>query len=69
MIFTTLRASDVQQIRGDEVDLRGIASNFESAWTKRDAKGLAALWTEDGDFQSPYDSFAKGRAEIEAFYR
>lgn len=39
------------------------------AWTRCDAKALALLWTEDGDFQSPYDSVAKGRREIEKFYR
>lgn len=53
----------------DDAAIRSIVHNFETAWTKCDAKALAQLWTEDGDFQSPYGSFAKGRIEIEKFYR
>ena len=51
-----------------EAAIRKIVSDFERAWTKCDAKALAGLWIEDGDFLSPYGTFAKGRAEIEKFY-
>ena len=51
-----------------EAAIRKIVSDFEGAWTKCDAKALAGLWIEDGDFLSPYGTFAKGRAEIEKFY-
>lgn len=67
-VFATVSASASRQSASDERALRSIIPNFESAWTRCDAKGLAGLWTEDDDFQSPYDSLAKGRAEIEAFY-
>lgn len=68
-MFATAWAAETGKTTADDAAIRSIVPNFEKAWTKCDAKGLALLWTEDGDFQSPYDSFAKGRIEIEKFYR
>lgn len=53
----------------DKAEIAGVVSHFENDWSKCDAKALSSLWTADGDFQSPYGFRAKGRAEIEKFYR
>lgn len=68
-MFTTVSPAEMGTTAVDDAAIRSIVPNFEMAWTKCDAKALALLWTEDGDFQSPYGSFAKGRIEIEKFYR
>jgi uncharacterized protein (TIGR02246 family) len=67
-VLAGVRAAGTQASAADEKAIGSIVPNFEKAWTKCDAKALATLWTEDGDFQSPYNSFAKGRKEIESFY-
>lgn len=61
-------AAQVPANNADEAAIRAIVTRFEAAWSKCDATALASLWTEDGDFHSPYDLAAKGRAEIEKFY-
>jgi uncharacterized protein (TIGR02246 family) len=66
--FATVSPPETRTSPGDKAAIGSIVSNFETAWAKCDAKALAALWTKVGDFQSPYNSFAKGRAEIETFY-
>ncbi len=67
-VFGVVSATEMRTSAVDDAALRSIVPNFEMAWTKCDAKALALLWTEDGDLQSPYGSFAKGRREIEKFY-
>jgi len=64
-----LRGASAQVSAADEATIRKIVSDFEVYWTKCDAKALARLWTEDGDFLSPYATFAKDRGETEKFYR
>ena len=61
-------ASQTASHRGDETAIRDIVTRFEADWAKCDANGLAGLWTENGDFHSPYDAAAKGRNEIQKFY-
>lgn len=68
-VFATAWAAGARTKVTDDAAIRSIVPNFEMTWTKCDAKALAQLWTEDGDFQSPYASFANGRREIEKFYR
>ncbi len=67
-VFGIVWAAEMRTSGADDAAIRSIVPNFEMAWTKCDAKALALLWTEDGDFQSPYGSFAKGRREIGKFY-
>ena len=69
VMFGAVCTAETGKTGTDDAAIRSIVPNFETAWTKCDAKALAQLWTEDGDFQSPYGSFAKGRMEIEKFYR
>ena len=68
-LHISLRAASAQVNVADEATIRKIVSDFEVYWTKCDANGLARLWTEDGDFLSPYATFAKDRGEIETFYK
>lgn len=68
IVFPSVGTSEMPADSADEAGLKNMISNFKAAWTKCDKKALAALLAEDGDFQSPYDFFAKGRAAIEAFY-
>jgi uncharacterized protein (TIGR02246 family) len=72
VLFATLimfpSVLEAQINRADEAALHHIVTDLEGAWANCDAKALAALWTEDGDFLSPCGTLAKGRAEIERFY-
>lgn len=54
------------QTSGDEVDIRALAADWESAWNKHDMKALAALFTHDADFVNVGARHWKGRHEIEA---
>ena len=56
------------KLNPDEAAIRKIMADFEADWAKCDAKALAGLWTEDGDFLSPYGNAATGREQIEKFY-
>jgi uncharacterized protein (TIGR02246 family) len=67
-LVVALSTCQAENDSASEAAIRKIVSDFETAWTKCDAKALAGLWIEDGDFLSPYGTFAKGRAEIEKFY-
>lgn len=48
--------------------IRGGSQAFATAFNKRDAKALAALWTEDGDFVDDSGSRVVGREAIEKSY-
>src|SRR5262245_52216093 len=45
--------------------IRQSARAFEAAFEKRDAKSIAALWTEDGEYQDAGGELIRGRGEIE----
>ena len=45
-----------------------LVTDFSQAWTKADAKAMAALWTEDADLINPMNVRANGRAEIEKIF-
>jgi len=49
----------------DETAIRQLCASFVTAWNHHDAKGMAAVWAEDGDLVNPFGRAAKGRAEIE----
>lgn len=49
-------------------DPGALLPRFMLAWSASDAKGIAALFTDDADFVSPDGIKASGRAAIEAFY-
>lgn len=48
--------------------IKGLISDFTSAWHKSDARALSMFWTEDGDFINPDGFFMTGRDQIAGFY-
>ena len=67
-LLLTISGAESRPGADEQSSIRAIVTDFETAWAKCDAKALSGLWTDDGDFQSPYGSLAKGRAEVEKFY-
>ena len=58
-----------QEATQDEKEIRSNASAYVEAYGKKDAKALAALWAEDGQFISPVSGEAmSGRANIAKEY-
>jgi ketosteroid isomerase-like protein len=47
-------------------ELKRVLTDYEKAWAARDAKALAALFTEDGFVLTNGQPMARGRAAIEA---
>lgn len=39
-----------------------------AAWSRDDAKGMAAIWAPEGDLINPFGRVAKGRAEVEKLF-
>lgn len=59
--------SDAGKLKSDvmnEEAIRKLYDQFIAAWNKHDAKGMAAMWVEDGDEVEPDGHVAKGRAEL-----
>jgi uncharacterized protein (TIGR02246 family) len=46
-----------------------LVSRFDAAWNERDADGLAALFSEDADFQFYYGHLVRGREKIRKYYQ
>jgi ketosteroid isomerase-like protein len=49
-------------------DLAKVLTDYEKAWSSKDAAALAQLFVEDGFVLSPGHSMVRGRAAIERFY-
>jgi uncharacterized protein (TIGR02246 family) len=61
-----------QQSRGDATDKEAIAQSAEAfieAFSKGDAKALAAFWTLDGDYTNQSGRHLKGREAIEKAFQ
>src|SRR5712692_1221018 len=52
----------------DDQALVKIREDIQTAFNAHDAKGVAAVFTTDGDLRSPDGELVKGRAAIEKFY-
>jgi len=52
-----------------EADIKARGEAFAAAWTKHDAKAMAALWSADGDLIDPFGASARGRTDIEKFFQ
>src|SRR5262245_10519705 len=64
-----LRLASAQQPPADELAaIRESSRAFVEAFDKRDAKAVAALWTEDGDFTDDSGRVFSGRSAIEREY-
>ena len=51
------------------VELARVLTDYEKAWSKRDAPALAQLFAEDGFVLSPGHPMVRGRSAIERAYR
>ena len=63
--------AEVQENGQKEADQKAfmqLAKDFDNAWNSRDAKALASLFTEDGDFQFWTGQCVEGRDLIEKYY-
>jgi uncharacterized protein (TIGR02246 family) len=61
-----------EEAKGNPKDKAAIAKNAEAfveAFHKGDAEGLAAFWTEDGDFTDQTGRHIKGRAGLEKAFK
>lgn len=52
----------------DDAAVRKLAQQMEEAFNKRDAKAMAALWTESGELTDVDGGGVRGRAELEKMY-
>ena len=52
----------------DRAALQALVDRFSHAVNNKDAKALAACFTEDGEFTNPVGMTEKGRVAIEAFH-
>jgi len=51
-----------------EADIRATATDFVKAFDAADSKAVAALWTEQGEYESEDGTVLRGRAAIEAAF-
>jgi uncharacterized protein (TIGR02246 family) len=49
----------------EAANIRKQCSAFVNAWNKHDAKGMAAVFAEDGDSINPMGQLSSGRANVE----
>ena len=63
-----LQAGPAGGAEEDTAAIKKRAADFVAAWGKHDAKGLAAVWAEDGDLINPWGRKASGRAEVEKLF-
>ncbi len=61
-------ASQTLPPESDRAALLALVDRFSHAVNSKDAKALAACFTEDGEFTNPVGMSAKGRTAIEAFH-
>jgi uncharacterized protein (TIGR02246 family) len=52
----------------DESAIRKLSQQFEEAFNKKDARAMAALWTEAGELTDIDGTVVRGRAELEKMY-
>lgn len=64
----TKNAAPAATVPGYEAAIRQSAKDFAAAFDKGDAKAIAALWTEDGEFIDEAGTRTVGRAAIEQRY-
>jgi uncharacterized protein (TIGR02246 family) len=63
-----LPPKDFQALEAARAAIRKSARDFEKAFEKGDAKAVAALWTENGEFIDDSGIALRGRADIEKAY-
>jgi uncharacterized protein (TIGR02246 family) len=68
-VADTSAANQPQQPSPDVIAIRTASDLFVAAFNKQDAKAVAALWTEDGEYIDDTGRVLVGRAEIEKDYQ
>ena len=53
---------------GAQQAIRAVQANYEAAWNRHDAKGLAAQYQPDATWVNWFGAYSKGRADIQAHY-
>ena len=53
---------------GDKDAIQKSSADFQAAFEKRDAKALAGMWTENGEYEDDSGLVLRGRADIEKAY-
>lgn len=73
LVMTVVEVSSAQNQTPPSVDLPAplsrVLTDYEKAWTAKDANALASLFAEDGWVLSSGQSPVRGRAAIEQHYR
>lgn len=68
-LILLLTACMEKENKGDAAPIRQKAKSYEEAYNKKDAKALAAFWSEDAEYVIPdTDEVIKGRAAIEKHF-
>ncbi|MBL8799643.1 MAG: SgcJ/EcaC family oxidoreductase [Planctomycetia bacterium] len=62
------KATDDKEREADRAALRQSTAEFVQAFEKGDAKALAALWTEQGEYREDGGTAIRGRAALEKAY-
>ncbi len=53
---------------GQEAEVHALHKKYAEAWNRHDVPGLAALWTDKGDYTEPDGRTVFGRAEVQRLY-
>ena len=67
----TLHAAAAQQVdkTKEETALRLVVANYESAWNRHDAKGLAEQYHPDATWVNWFGAYSKGQPDIQEHYQ
>jgi len=67
----TLHAAAAQQVdkSKEETALRLVVANYESAWNRHDAKGLAEQYHPDATWVNWFGAYSKGQPDIQEHYQ
>jgi uncharacterized protein (TIGR02246 family) len=65
VLTTAVLATPLHAQSSDEAEIRSVAMRQGETWSQHDAKGYAALFTEDCDVVNVVGWWWKGRAELE----
>lgn len=67
----TLHTAAAQQVdkSKDEEALRLVVANYESAWNRHDAKGLADQYHTDATWVNWFGAYSKGQQDIQEHYQ
>jgi uncharacterized protein (TIGR02246 family) len=68
LAFHTAAAQQFDKSK-EEAALRLVVANYENAWNRHDAKGLAEQYHTDATWVNWFGAYSKGQQEIQAHYQ